>query len=285
MQAVHDLFNIAGELPPLRDVAMRAIKEIEKPDCTIDDVVSIVARDGSLAGRIISLAGSVLFGSMEGCNSLPVAIQRVGLKDAKRCIQSIALMDAFPKLPKPYDPKDFWRMGLASAMIAQHLAQDLKFPAKDEVYLATLVHCLGEVYLLFHFTDDFEQAVKNATTPVELPAALLDEFECGHQDICAHLMEAWCFSEDVVEAVRHHLNPDDAGEQANMAHIVLVADRIARHLGMESIPMDGDTDWLGELPESSIQLLADAGLPPIEDYVKQLEEELGSIRALADNLI
>src|SRR5262245_26663867 len=94
-------------LPTLPTVATAALAELDRADCDIAEVASLVSLDPVIAARILRLSNSAFFGMEQKAETVEAAIARLGTRECRGLIVTVALMDSFPSLPAPQNAKVF----------------------------------------------------------------------------------------------------------------------------------------------------------------------------------
>ena len=121
MSTIEALLGEAEELPALPEAATRAMRLLDDPDSGLDEVSRAIELDASMSSRIVRLANSALFGAREPASSLRGAIVRLGAREVRSMITTVAVLESVPELPAPYDVRSFWMQGLATALLSRRL--------------------------------------------------------------------------------------------------------------------------------------------------------------------
>ncbi len=273
MQAVEQLIREPERLPTLPSVATRALEELERKDCDFEEVASLVALDPVIAARVLRLANSAFFGAQRKADSVEEAIARLGIRECRSLILTVALMEAVPDLPAPHNAKVFWTLSLASALIAERLARDIGYDRPERAYLAGLVHLLGEAVLAIQFTDRFRRACAvTKRDGLPLAVSLTEEFGCDHAALTAKILERWAFPEPVIDAVRVQFTPTARCSDPLLPCLIVAADGICRDRGL-GLQENGrrPREWISLLPEHFASGLREAGYADLAVYMGSLD--------------
>jgi len=260
--------------PTLPNVATRALEELERVECDFEEVASLVALDPVLASRLLRMANSAFFGAVQKAESIEAALCRMGIRECRALILTVALMDSIPDLPSPLSAKRFWTLSLASALVSQHVSEDIGYPKPERAYLAGLVHLLGEAVLAIQFTERFRSACEvSRRDDLSLVVALTEEFGCDHASLTAYILKRWGFPEEVTQAVHHQFTPSGARSEGLLASLVAAGDGICRDfdLGVEE-PSHQRRAWTSKLDPSFRSALRSAKLGDLETYLDGLDE-------------
>lgn len=286
MDALEELVKQIDQYPTLPDVAIRVERELANEDCGLDRIGAMIELDPALASRIMKLANSAIFGSAQPTDSVTTAILRLGTREVRNAVLTVAVMQALPALPAPYDLRSFWTLGLASGIVCRRLAKDLGYPNPEEAYLAGLVHLMGSAFLAVSFTPRFQRAVETAWADgVLVDGSIAEEFGCHASVVGARLLEEWNFPSSIVEAVRHQLTPDCAGDAEFLASLVFAADRICRDLDLDvEDPAHSQDAWITEIPDGLKTRIESSGYPDITFYLIELKDSLAMIEDFASSV-
>ena len=281
-----ELLKQVDSLPTLPEVQLQAAEHLSDLDCDLQKVVSIVALDPVLTGRLIQLANSPFFGSVGRSTSLLSAMNRVGAREARNLIMSAAVIDVLKVKTSSLDLRAFWTLGLASAISARRIARDIFYTDQDKAYLGGLLHCIGEAVVAIYFPDRFSRALEDTRTHTcGLVEAVWAEFRFTHPVLSRRVLEKWNFPADVIEAVEYHLDPDEAPNETLLASIIFASDRICRELGLGGAePCNPERLWLDDIPADFVSRIADVGYPDMDAYVSVQKEQLAEVGPLVNSI-
>ena len=286
MDPLQELLAQVDKLPTLPDMIVRIEAELNDPECDLRRVAELIALDPVMTGHLLRMANSVIFGGVGRTTSTLGAITRLGSRETRNLVVTSAVIHVLACDDTKFDLRDFWTLGLASAICARQIARDLRYPLPDEAYLGGLVHCLGEAVLAVYFPTRFSKALDQAGGDgIDLVQTTWAEFGFTHPVLACHVLERWNFPRPVVEAVEYHLEPDAAPEEGLLASIVLASDRICRELGFASFePPDPERSWVAEIPEEFTSLLLETGFPDLDTYVTEQKDHLKEVGTLVSSV-
>jgi HD-like signal output (HDOD) protein len=147
-RSVEDLVGLADELPPMPDAVARAIRLVDNPDATTEEIADAIMLDPTLAWPILRFANSAQHGQQQEVTTMPVAVQVVGLAR----VRTILITSALRRWNRAFGPVErlVWDKSLGAASSAFILCGRLKKNYRDELYLTGLLHNLGQIVLLSH---------------------------------------------------------------------------------------------------------------------------------------
>ncbi|MGO9014597.1 MAG: HDOD domain-containing protein [Dissulfurispiraceae bacterium] len=194
-------------LPVLSPIALRLRELASSETASIDDLASLMAKDPSLAARLLRLANAAFFGNEGQITTIEKAIMRVGFMHLRNMALSISLRDAFPMgKVGAMDYEEFWRSSLYRAIIARSLARTKKTCNPEEAFVAGLTLEIGSLI----FFDLFIKG-KSDFMPGPYPFETLIEWEqeqfgVNHRDIGHQALRYWNFPEIILECQDACLN-------------------------------------------------------------------------------
>ena len=83
-------------LPVLSVVAIRLVEFASDEECSVNDLVSLIEKDPSLAIRLLKVANSAFFRTAEPATTLRQAVIRIGFQQLRIMALSLSLRDTFP---------------------------------------------------------------------------------------------------------------------------------------------------------------------------------------------
>ena len=269
-------------LPTLPDAALEALHLLDDTDYDVRSVAAVISRDPVLALRVVGMGNSPFFCMGMRTSCIKTSILRLGELETRGAILSVAIMNVFPRLPAPLDVRRFWTFGLASAICARRLAEDLGYPDLSAAYLGALVSRLGEAFLAVSFPRRFGAAWRLAATgEVDLDEVLYKEFEVYPSELCARVLESWSLPPHVAGGVRECRRPEIAVEQPLLALVLWTAGWVATELGLGPEPPEDERNvWRSGLTQHMRTELHELGYAKTLDYLLQRGDFVREVRQL-----
>ncbi len=224
-----ELLAIVKSVPMLTPSANQLLQLTAQEDHDLADVVNLVKTDAKLTARVLKVVNSAAFGLLSNITSIDRAISYLG----ERIIVSIAIGDSagklFDKELAGYEATggDLWRHDLRTAIAAREVAsQSGADISPDLAFTAGLLHDIGKALIsdyLLGTAPDAIQMIRSDESVDYLTAEVamvgFDHTQAGYE-----LAKIWQLPEALVEVIRYHHQPSQAGE-ANRALVYAV------HLG------------------------------------------------------
>lgn len=180
---------------------------LEKEDPTEKELAEVIATDPFLGSRLLRVANSPFFGPALRRAGLDEAVGNVGLPALRQLVVAgkFEQSEHFPEgVPDGYRRvlSDSAKAGRLAGELVRRLGLDEGY--ESEARAAGLVSLLGR---LGFYAIDAEKA--EAAMHRDIPVVSAEE-ECFGADYAragAALLELWGMPEELVRAIRHHLNP------------------------------------------------------------------------------
>ncbi len=212
------------ELPILPEVAVNTLHLCGRQDADTNQIASILHRDQALAGNVMRVANSPLFGATVEITSLQQAISRVGLRMIREVVLAVATNATVFEAPAAWRScvVDLPRLSLVSGLYATHVARACHTD-EDTAFLSGFLHDMGWPVVMFLLQKlETQQKQKLELSVVQAAGNIF------HAEVGAELARSWSVSEDAVTAIRHHENWSELDEIPKGAPLVSLADQLAR---------------------------------------------------------
>lgn len=190
-------------LPPKPEVLLKVREELNRPMPDIDAIEVEAQKDISIAGRIIKMANSSLFGGRVEITSIAQAFVRLGLTNFKQVIYASAARAASKDLPEALLDR-VWSHAEEVAVACHMFADDINPARAEGAYLLGLFHDCGTMMLLDK-DPDYEQMIEKAMifSPGSVQAEH-DNFNSDHAIIGFMLTKSWGIDSAICRAIMYH---------------------------------------------------------------------------------
>ena len=245
-----------GKLPSLPSVYAELQAKLKNPNCSVDEVATIIEKDMAMSAKILQLVNSAFFGFFNSVESPARAVNLLGLDTIKALVLDIgAFTEICETCSTAIKIEELWQHSLGVAVYAKHIAQ---MEGQDQAscnnaFIAGLLHDIGK--LLFHVNAIVSYDKVNeiaVAVPAKCHITDRDMLIMDHAEIGSYLLGLWGLSSQVVEAVAfHHCLQDYSWPAFSPAIAVYAADIINHRMFSGSC---------FELSEADTNYLAEAGL-------------------------
>jgi len=240
-----------GTLPPFSLILNRLMASLAHEDVSFAKLADLIEKDTVLAGNILRLVNSALYGLRGTVNSIRHAIALLGLGKLRNATlsMSVARMWTQVKTPAGWSMNQFNLHSVAVAILADAVTQRRATNYAEGAFAAGLFHDLGRLLVALGLPQEYEQIAvlchQSGKTPLEAETEALG---ITHADLSAEALAVWNLPEPIQTAVRYHsdakLDPTvpDPGE-LNLSMVLQAADQYVRRIGIsvglvEKMPAD-----------------------------------------------
>lgn len=198
-------------LPAFSPIAIRLMVLVTDENVSFKEVAKLFSLDPVLAGQVLQLANSGLYGREYTVQSILHALAMLGLKNISRIAITAALSQGLPRSQSPW-MRTWWRHSIASALLADHVGMaelDL-----DYGYTAGLLHAIGQLALFQTAPEDYPRLLEAAHTHgdgAELRECERERFGSDHAELSGLILAEWGLPQSLQQAVSEYCfrDPDE----------------------------------------------------------------------------
>jgi HD-like signal output (HDOD) protein/CheY-like chemotaxis protein len=205
-------------LPSLPSLYFEMMKQLGKPETTLDQVGATIGKDPGMTAKILQLVNSAFFGlSRQICDPTEAVLQ-LGLETIKALVLGIHVFSEMgPEKKGPVSAEALWRHSLSTAGTARRIAEleRQERAVVEESFTAGLLHDIGRLVLVVNVPGQYAEAFENArNNGIALEEAERVKFGASHAEIGGYLLGLWGLPISLVEAAVYHHHPRRCGMQA-----------------------------------------------------------------------
>lgn len=231
------IIKTVDNLRPMPTSITRALRAIEDSNATSTEISEIIGLDQALSASILQSANSVSMGYATDCSKLSDAVMRLGFKRLKGIILGIAAVGPFNQSLKGYrfGAGELWNHSIATAVSAEWIARELRYPDPEEAYTAGLLHDMGKLFLDQFVFSDYTRIV-DLMLKYKLTLYMAEEQLLGidHANVGGLIAEKWNFPVVLIDAIRYHHTPSFARTNQRLPAIVNVANSFFENTGNQN---------------------------------------------------
>lgn len=226
-----------NQLPPFSPTLNRLLATLAKEDVFYAELATIIEKDTVLAGNVLKLVNSALYARSGTVNSVRYAISIIGLNKLRNLALSLSVAKLWKqvKTPKSWSQAAFNQHSLATAVMADLLAQRLKVRYPEGGFTAGLLHAMGKMMTATGLPDQFEQILQlyQSSSAMTMEEAEFQLIGCCHAELCAAALGQWKLPPDIQEAVGNQHDPrPNLGEQMDLSRLLAEAHNVVNLLGI-----------------------------------------------------
>jgi HD-like signal output (HDOD) protein len=271
-----------GQLPPFSPILMRVLASLAREDVSFAKLADLIEKDTVLAGNILRLVNSALYGLKGTVNSVRHSVNLLGITKVRNVTLglSVARIWSSTKSAPGWSRGRFNLHSLAVAILADLLSQEAHVNYPEGAFTAGLFHDLGHLLIAVGLPTQHAEVMtllqRGYGTLCECEKDVLD---LHHAELSAEALAIWNLPLSIQTAVRYHHDADadptvvHSGE-LRLSQLVQAADLYANQIGLSIDTLShADDDGEGALAELGVG----GALPGI---LEQFENEFAAIRKM-----
>jgi HD-like signal output (HDOD) protein len=250
-----------AQLPPFSPILNRLIASLANEDVSFAKIADLIEKDTALAGNVLRLVNSALYGLRGTVNSIRHAVSLLGIAKLRNATlsMSVARMWSQVKTPPGWSMGRFNLHSVGVAIMADLLTQRRTVEYGEGAFAAGLFHDLGLLLVALGLPEEYKQiTLLHHQSPKWILEYERQVLGVTHLELSAEALAIWNLPEPIQNAVRFTLTPDQDPAVvepggASMSRVLNVADRYVNGIGT-SLSMFEGTPEDGQLALESMQL-------------------------------
>jgi len=226
-----ELVKDIGGLVTLPDVYLRISRLIDDPKSASADIAKAVSQDPSFTVRLLRVANSSLYSFPSSVTTVAKAVAIIGTSQIRSLALSMSIANSFAGLPNELvSMKNFWRHSLFCALIARHLARQVRGCDPDTLLTAGLLHDIGELVIFNRLPGQSRDAlllVLDSQDQLPVHQAERQVLGFGHDQVGGELARLWNLPPLLEECIAHHHVVADARRHPRQVALVHLANILA----------------------------------------------------------
>jgi HD-like signal output (HDOD) protein len=228
------------KLPPFSPVLTRLLATLADEDVSFGELAGIIETDAVLAGNLLRVVNSPLYGRISTINSVRHAVAIMGSIKIRNLVlgMSVSRRWAGARVPRKWDARQFNVHSLAVAVLSDLVVLEMPVPYPEGAFTSGLLHDVGKLLIAVASPEQFEKlydiykAGGDSVTGCEAEVTGVT-----HAEVSGAIMEKWKLPKPIQEAVAYHHSPDQANRGAlHLAHVIEAADHYINAAGFGMPP-------------------------------------------------
>lgn len=224
-----------NQLPPFSPTLSKLLASLAKEDVFYGELSAIIEKDTVLAGHVLKLVNSALYARSGTVNSVRHAVSILGLNKLRNVALSLSVSRMWNqvKTPKSWSQAAFNIHSVATAVMADLIAQRITVRYPEGAFTAGLLHAVGKLMLAIALPEHYDRILTDYqnSTSLTIEEAELKHVGCCHSELGAAALAQWKLPADIEDAVghQHQPRPDSAGVK-DLSRLLHEAHYIVNHL-------------------------------------------------------
>ncbi len=275
-----DLMFEMRSLEPFPGVAARVLDLSAKKDVVPGELIDLVQTDPGITSKVLKLCNSAYYGFQREIASLHEAGNLLGVTTLVNLVLTSSAGKYFKDTNQTGGDGNRWEMCVANAIGSKIIASRHGKVDPERAYTAGLLENIGHLVL-----DRFMDSGMTAIRAVAMSGSSLIEAEkkvlgMHHAEIGARLTTRWSLPEVLVDVIRHHHQPELAGEDTELAATIHLAEILTQDVQMGAEGADPNA-LLYEVSEAACDLTG-LGLSDLNELTGLLSSELEKARGFME---
>ena len=224
-----DKLSSARDLPSPTPILSHVLKMKSCGRLSLSEARKIIATDPALICRFLHAHHLLPTALTGGVDNLEQVIEELGEEYILNTLTSLAihaLVDCSPYNSSPLLYEQ-WAHNYRCGMLAEALAEMVKYPFPGEAYLAGILHDVGRLVLRAHLSKNFLNAMVSSAQEGTLG---FEEKIAGqtHTELGAEILSKWRLSSCIIDSARYHLEPEERiGTALDLVKLVSLAHKFS----------------------------------------------------------
>jgi HD-like signal output (HDOD) protein len=224
-----------GQLPPFSPILNRLIASLAQEDVSFSKVADLIEKDTVLAGNVLRLVNSALYGLRGTVNSIRHAVSLLGIAKLRNATlgMSVARMWAQVKTPAGWSMSRFNHHSVGVALLADLLAQRRAVSYAEGAFAAGLFHDLGLLLVALGLPEEYKEISLLCQQPNNQPLDCeLSVLGLTHAELSSLALAAWNLPRPIQMAVRYQDQPglDPSESEPNELSLSTILNASNSHL-------------------------------------------------------
>jgi signal transduction histidine kinase/HD-like signal output (HDOD) protein len=230
-------------LPSIPHVLLSFLHMVEDDQASIKELATLVGQDPSLCARFLTVANSPALRCEAEIKSLERCMIVLGTRLARTLATCLAIQRVFAGISENpnYDFAGFWGHSLRVAELARGIAVRLNCSDVEEVYLAGLLHDVGQLLLLGGVGERYGDMLRLSINETVLSGIEGPMLGTDHAMVAAWLVDQWKLTSFMSDAVLfHHKSAQEIVAADTLSQIIWSSHIVASY--NEKIDLEQEKD-------------------------------------------
>ena len=234
------IMGALDKLPPFSPVLTRLLSTLADEDVSFGALAGIIETDAVLAGNLLRVVNSPLYGRIATINSVRHAVSIMGSVKIRNLVlgMSVSRRWAGAHAPPKWNARQFNEHSLAVAVLSDLVVLEMRVPYPEGAFTSGLLHDVGKLLIAVSLPTQFETMYDMyAAGAATAGSCELDVIGVTHAEISGAIMEKWKLPKPIQEAVAYHHSPDQANSgNLHLAHVIEASDHYVNAAGIGTPP-------------------------------------------------
>ncbi|CCH49397.1 HDOD domain-containing protein [Pseudodesulfovibrio piezophilus] len=237
-----EILERISEVVAIPSCAQKAAALLGDPDADFDELARIIEYDPGLTANLLKVVNASFFsGGTSAMRTSQEAIKRLGTTQVLQFVISTGVAPSFVRKIEGYDlsPTMHLQHSVTVALSAQELGTVLGLNPPDYTFTAGLLSGIGKTllgaYVQVNAHPILDLAMEHGLSFDQAEDKILG---INHAELGGLVLESWGLPKEITDVVRHHLRPDEFGQESLVLDLVHIGNVLAKMIGV-GLGVDG----------------------------------------------
>ncbi len=221
-------------LPPFSPILNRLLATIASDEVSFAEVASLIENDAVLAGNVLKIVNSALYGFQGTVNSVRHGVAILGVNKLRNVALSlsVARMWTHVRMPEGWSSLRFNQHSMATALLADLIAQRSPAPYPEGAFVAGLLHDVGKFLMAVSAPEQYTR-IQNLCRQTGRTECECEQEVLGltHAELSGMALHRWNLPDPIELAAACHHAPELADEgRLHLGHVIEASNRLANEL-------------------------------------------------------
>jgi putative nucleotidyltransferase with HDIG domain len=235
MLKVNKIIAQVDSLKSVSHVCEKVLEVTSNPKSSASDLVKVIKFDQAITANLLRICNSTYFGLRKKISSVKQAVAYLGMERVASMVVMGSSAENFRQPTAGYNlgEKDLWRYSVSSALIAQGLAERKGLAEVAGIFTAALLKDIGKL-ILGTYVEESLSVIMEKVQQAEMSFLDAEREVLGidHAQLGAKAAEKWHFPQLMVDRIRYHHSPLEAGIDDLSVPIIYLGDCICMMMGI-----------------------------------------------------
>ncbi len=274
-------------LPSASASSNRLLELLKDEDVDLPSLAQAIQSEPGITARIISIANSSFFAAASPVHTVEEAMLKVlGIKTVRSLVVGILLGPRFNTKPCPvFSLQNYWCRAQAVAQSSALMARAMVGVDPNTVYLAGLLHSIGQLLQVHHFPKEMNELLPELTSlgskeriAMEREVLGIDAWDAG-----SWVAKRWDLPEETFSTLKYYFDPHYMGDHWQVVRIVGFVVRFYQYQDRDDLSEEGIEEQKKELQQVAKIFEADSLL--LTNLQSSFSDIQQSVSVLAEFLI
>lgn len=234
-----------SDLPPFSPVLDRLLATLSSENSSMAKISGIVETDTVIAGNVLKLVNSALYGRRGTVNSVRHAVSLLGINKLRNTVFAMSISRVWNqvKTAPGWSMARFNLHSVACALVCDNLAQTAAVEYAEGAFAAGLFHNVGSLLIAVGMPAELQEIrTLRSTTSMNLRECEYEVLGTTHAELSAAALSVWNLPAAIQAGVRFHQEPasDPTPKPGDAARLSLAVRCACDYLELSDIAPDDD---------------------------------------------